>query len=168
MWLIRGGAITRPSRSTRTRPKAGGARASSRWVTHLGRSWPKRRNAAWNSRSRWTYATGDLKTINLTRPWPFNRLFPLRQPRLTRMRCRSCGCCRSAMGTGTSCSIRPGRYANRGGSFSSCSAKTAYEIFLRDWSSDVCSSDLQREKSIERPRSCQVNCFQITSSVSPA
>ena len=30
--------------------------------------------------------------------------------------------------------------------------KTAYEIRPRDWSSDVCSSDLERERERERER----------------
>src|SRR3546814_2037219 len=36
-----------------------------------------------------------------------------------------------------------------------CKRKTAYEMRISDWSSDVCSSDLRIARSSDRPSSCR-------------
>src|SRR3546814_9053991 len=36
-----------------------------------------------------------------------------------------------------------------------CKQKTAYEMRISDWSSDVCSSDLREDRSGQRPESIQ-------------
>src|SRR3546814_6488791 len=45
--------------------------------------------------------------------------------------------------------------------------KTAYEMRISDWSSDVCSSDLPSSAAVRRPRSCFMSHVDIRSAARP-